>query len=171
MQGVHPWRLVPPLPARQEHRPHHIQVRHHHDHFQYHDDDDAVQQQGLILMQRECTMKHLNISTSGSSWMIYMKRFVERMLRRMLKWLTDRIFPALWSNDILIRWCQPTDQKGQPGDQIRHGGQIHTNDQLQKLCLGHSLFRDEALYCWKGSVFFGNPFNVPRFCEITAIPM
>ena len=85
MQSVHPWRLVPPLPAWQEHRPHHIQVRHHHDQFQYHDDDDAVQQQGHILMQHECTMKHLNILTSGSSWMIYTKRFVGRMLRRMLK--------------------------------------------------------------------------------------
>ena len=39
MQGVHPWRLVPTLPARQEHRPHHIQVHHHHDGFQYQDDD------------------------------------------------------------------------------------------------------------------------------------
>ena len=41
MPGVHSWRLVPPLPARQEHRPHHIQVHHHHDGFQYQDDDGS----------------------------------------------------------------------------------------------------------------------------------
>ena len=74
MQGVHSWRLVPPLPARQEHRPHHIQVHHHHDGFQCQDgsgydfEDDDVFYDGCGDMMMESSKKRSHSEAAGTQY-------------------------------------------------------------------------------------------------------